>query len=89
MTLGTGTPRTMQSRNMMVQDLKTRVARAEYHVDCRAVAEAFLARHSRCWKPASLRSPRPSVSTSSEGPRTIRPTRDSDGSSAGPQASSS
>ena len=89
MRLDPGTPRTMQSRSMVVQDLKMRVARAEYEVDCRAVAEAFIARHSRCWKPAIRRVPRPPASTSSGAPPLIRPTTDVEGEGSGPHTSSS
>ena len=89
MTCDLGTPRTMQSRSMVVQDLKMRVARAEYEVDCRAVAEAFLARHSRCWNPAIRRVPRPSASTRSGVPPVTRPTTDVEAEGSGPHTSSS
>ena len=44
-------------RQMLVKELKERVARHAYDVDCRAVAEAFLARHARCSNPLSDTSP--------------------------------
>ena len=73
---------------MLVKELKARVARSEYDVDCRAVAEALLARQARCSNPFSLLSPWPALSEIPAGPRITRPTG-ANGSPGGPQASSS
>lgn len=73
---------------MLASDLKSRLERHEYRVDCHAVAEAFLARHSRCWNPLSARPPRPSGKTTSLGPSVTVPIRLVDG-IGGPQTSSS
>lgn len=72
---------------MLVADLKRRLERHEYRVDCDAVAEAFLARHSRWEKPLS--GPRPSGNRTEELPEFTRPTGVVAGSDAGPQTSSS
>ena len=84
-----GNPGTMPSREMIVNELKTKVRHRAYEIDCNAVAEAFLARQTRCWYPASLRGPDASASTSPAGPSTTRPNTDSPGRPAGPQAHSS
>ena len=75
-------------RQMLVKELKDRVARREYDVDCRAVAEALLARHAPCSNPRSATSPWASLSAIPAGPRITRPT-DANGRSLGPDASSS
>ena len=74
---------------MLAPDLKSRVERHQYCVDCHAVAEAFLARHSRCWNPVSVRPPRPSGKTTSPAPAVTDPTRRTDGIPGGPQINSS
>ena len=75
---------------MVVKELKDRIAREEYAVDCRAVAEALLARHARCSNPLSGTSPWASLNTMPAGPRITRPTGTNGiPGSAGPQASSS
>lgn len=82
--------RTMVSRTMLVHDLKARVARHEYDVNCHAVAEALLARHRRCSNPASVRSPRASASVTPATPPDTIPTWLTDGSApGGPHTSSS
>ncbi len=75
-------------RQMLVEELKDRVARHEYVVDCRAVAEAMLARQARCSYPLSLTSPRASLNTTPDGPRITRPIG-TNGSSSPPAASNS
>ena len=85
----TGNSWTMSSRSMIMNELKQRVERREYQVDCDAVAEAFIARQTRCWYPASDRSPVRSRSTSPSGPSTTRPMRVMDMRVPGPQAQSS
>ena len=79
---GTSTP---MERRMLVKELKARVAREEYDVDCRAVAEAILLRHARCSQPLSLAPP---LNVIPAGPRFTRPTGRPD-SPAPPDASSS
>lgn len=86
--LDAGTPRTMPSRRMLVIDLKSRVERQEYAVDCSLVAEAFLARHSVCWNASRVRTPVLSVSTRPGVPARTRPTG-RNGRPAGPQEQSS
>ncbi len=71
-----------------MQDLKRRVQRQEYAVDCGLVAEAFLARHSSCWNPATVRTPVLSVSVRPGVPSRTRPTGTA-GRLGGPQAHSS
>jgi hypothetical protein len=76
---------------MLVRELKERVAREEYAVDCRAVAEAILSRQARCSNPLSLASPWGPLNVTPAGwpgPRFTRPTTKPD-SPAGPDASSS
>jgi len=75
------------SRIMLVEDLKSRVERHEYRVDCDAVAQAFLARHSRWRNPLS--GPRPSGNRTDGGPESTRPTGVVPGNGAGEQTSSS
>ena len=87
--LDTGNTGPMPSRRMIVNDLKKRVSRDEYTVDCTAVAEAFLARHSRCSNPDSERSPLRSRSTSPAGPSVTTPTMRIKGRFSGPHAASS
>ncbi len=84
-----GNSQTMSSRSMIVNELKQRVERREYQVDCGAVAEAFIARQTRCWYPATDRSPVRSRSASPGGPSTTRPMRVTDLRVSGPQAQSS
>ena len=73
---------------MLVKELKDRVARAEYDVDCRAVAEALIARQARCSYPLSLTAPWGPLNVTPAGPRFTRPTTDP-GNPSGPAASSS
>lgn len=73
-TLDAGNLATMSSRRMRVTELKQRVQRREYAVDCRAVAEALIARQMRCWNPSSARGPVRSHSTSPGSPSATRPT---------------
>lgn len=87
--LDTGNPGTMSSRSMIVNELKQRVERREYQVDCRAVAEAFIANQKRCWYPATERLPVRSRSLRPAGPSTTRPNGSSDGRLSGPHAHSS
>ena len=87
--LDTGKSLTMPSRRMIMNDLKQQVQRSAYQVDCGAVAEAFIARHRRCWYPATDRTPDRSRSTSPGSPSTTRPNGRSEGMPAGPQAQSS
>ena len=75
------------SRTMLVDDLKQRVEQRKYRVDCNAVAEAFLARHSRWEKPLS--GPRPSGNRTDELPEFTRPTGVVPGNGSGEQTSSS
>ena len=70
-------------------DLKNRVARDEYDIDCGLVAEAFLARHSVCWNPAGVRTPVMSLSSIPGVPARTRPTGSRPGRPGGPQAHSS
>ena len=56
-----------------MNDLKRRVARSDYAIDCGAVAEAFLAAHNRCWYPVSRRSPAASEVDRPGGPSMMRP----------------
>ncbi len=74
---------------MLVSELKRKVARHEYDVDCRAVAEAFIVRHARCSQPFNVASPWASLSAMPAGPRITRPIGRAPGSPGGPQASSS
>ena len=76
---------------MMVRELKERVARGRYDVDCDAVAAAFLARQSRWPNPLSVCSPVELDSLIPAGPRITRPTGSRPGMSdpAGPDAQSS
>ena len=87
--LARGTPWTMPSRRMLMQELRDRVARQEYDVDCGLVAEAFLARHSVCWNPSGVRAPVMSLSSIPGVPARTRPTGRRPGRSGGPQAHSS
>ena len=88
--LDAGNCRTMpSSRRMKMNEIKQRIQRREYDVDCGAVAEAFLARQKRCWYPATDRSPVRSRSTRPGGPSTTRPNGRSDGNPSGPHAHSS
>ena len=80
--------RTSMDRGMLVKELKARVAREEYDVDCRAVAEALLMRHARCSNPLSPTSPFGPLNVSAAGPRFTRPTGNPDSGSP-PDASSS
>ena len=73
---------------MLVKELKERVAREAYDVDCRAVAEALLARQARCSNPLSLDAPWGPLNVIPAGLRFTRPT-DDPGSPSGPEASSS
>jgi len=73
---------------MLVKELKDRVSRSEYDVDCRAVAEALIARQARCSNPLSLAGPSGPLNVMPAGPRFTRPTGEP-GSPAGPDASSS
>jgi hypothetical protein len=75
-------------RVMLVHELKERVARSAYVVDCGAVADALLARQARCSNPLSVTSPWDDLSEMPAGPRITRPTGSS-GRSAGPDAKSS
>ena len=63
--------RSKASRTMLVDDLKSRVERHQYRVDCDAVAQAFLARHSRWRNPVS--GPRPSANRTEALPEFTRP----------------
>ena len=87
--LDAGNTGSMPSRKMIVNDLKSRVERRQYHVDCAAVAEAFLARQTECWNPDSDRSPDRSRRASPGGPSTTRPMRVIDLRVSGPHAQSS
>ena len=80
--------RASMERGMLVNELKARVAREEYEVDCRAVAEALLVRHARCSHPFSVTTPSGPVKVTPAGPRFTRPTANPDSSSP-PDASSS
>ena len=84
-----GNSQTMPSRRMIVNELKMRVQRRDYQVDCGAVAEAFLARQTRCWYPATDRAPLRSRSSSPAGPSTTRPKNPFKGMPAGPHTHSS
>ena len=75
-------------RQMLVRELKDRVARDQYEIDCRAVAEALISRQARCSNPLSSTWPRASLSVIPAGPRITRPTG-VNGRLAGPDASSS
>ena len=87
--LDTGNTGPMSSRSMIVNELKSRVERRQYHVDCAAVAEAFLARQTECWNPDRDRSPDRSWRASPGGPPVTRPMRVTDLRVSGPQAHSS
>ena len=84
-----GTHPMMSARRMKVNELKQQVQHRQYEVDCGAVAEAFLARHTPCWYPAIDTGPVRSRSTRPGGPGTTRPNARSDGRSGGPHAQSS
>jgi len=86
---GRGTRSMMSARRMNVNELRQKVQHRQYEIDCGAVAEAFLARHTECWYPAIDRGPVRSRSTRPGGPATTRPNARSDGRSAGPHAQSS
>ncbi len=66
-------------RQMMVKELKERVARGRYAVDCDAVATAFLARQTRCSNPLTAASPDELDHLIPAGPRITRPTGSSRG----------
>ena len=85
--MATGNLEPMSSRRMLVNELKGRVERREYSVDCRAVAEAFIAQ-TGCWYPTTERVPVRSRMTRPGSPMATRPTR-MNGSAGGPAAHSS
>jgi hypothetical protein len=75
-------------QQMIVRDLKERVADGRYDVDCDAVAAAFLARQTRCVNALTASSPDELDSLKPAGPRITRPTGVS-ASPGGPEAHSS
>lgn len=63
-------------RGMRTQELKLRIARAEYAIDPRAVADAMLRHaisHRRWWNPVAACLTPPADSTTSGGPATTAP----------------
>ena len=75
-------------RDMMVRELKDRVAGGRYDVNCDAVAAAFIARQVRCSNPTADCSPWDVESLIPAGPRITRPTG-TNGNPDGPQAHNS
>lgn len=70
-----------RGRGMRTQDLKLRIARAEYVIDPRAVADAMLRHaisHRRWWNPRADRLAPPADSTTSGGPSATDPIHVSD-----------
>ena len=66
---------------MRLQELKLRVARADYVVDPALVAAAMLRRavsQRRCWKPRAVRGVPADISTTSGAPARTRPIQVSD-----------
>jgi hypothetical protein len=76
-------------RQMIVRELKERVALGRYDVDCDAVAAAFLARQRRCENPLTVCSPVELERVIPAGPRITRPTGSSPVMPGGDDAASS